>query len=85
MHPGALSWCNTSALNARVSGPWKENGAGGPFDWTDFDEQTIECVLSYLYTQDYCVPDSASDQHGIYLNPDDTKGRQGKVAREVVR
>ncbi|KAE8406231.1 hypothetical protein BDV37DRAFT_270132 [Aspergillus pseudonomiae] len=73
VHPGALSWCNTSALNARVSGPWKENGAGGPFDWTDFDEQTIECVLSYLYTQDYCVPDSASDQHGIYLNTDDTK------------
>ncbi|KAE8397485.1 hypothetical protein BDV37DRAFT_276893 [Aspergillus pseudonomiae] len=53
VHPAALSWCNTSALNARVSGPWMENGASGPIDWTDFDEQTIECVLSYFYTQDY--------------------------------
>ncbi|KAE8389610.1 hypothetical protein BDV23DRAFT_172945 [Aspergillus alliaceus] len=57
VHPGALSSCNTSALNAR----------------TDFDEPTIECVLSYLYTQDYCVPSSESDQNNICLNADNTK------------
>jgi hypothetical protein len=41
-----------SALNARATGPWQECGEG-EIDWTDFDEQTISCVLQYLYTQEY--------------------------------
>ncbi|KAE8387265.1 hypothetical protein BDV23DRAFT_186525 [Aspergillus alliaceus] len=70
VHPGALSWCNTSALNARINGPWRENGANEPIDWTDFDERTVECVLSYLYTQDYHVPSSESEPNSICENAD---------------
>lgn len=30
-----------------------------PIDWCAFDEQTIECVLSFLYTGDYQAPEIA--------------------------
>ena len=40
-----------------MSGSWKDT-ADGAIDWTDFDEQTIECVLHYLYTGDYHIPSS---------------------------
>jgi hypothetical protein len=30
-----------------------------PIDWSAFDEQTIECVLCYLYTGDYQAPEVA--------------------------
>lgn len=33
VHPRALSSCKSSALSARVNGPWKENGASGPIDF----------------------------------------------------
>ncbi|GLB09929.1 hypothetical protein AtubIFM57258_005861 [Aspergillus tubingensis] len=56
VHPEALSWCKNSALSARIEGPWRQHGDESPIDWSDFDEQTVECVLSYLYTQDYYVP-----------------------------
>ncbi|KAK6828808.1 hypothetical protein RU639_003312 [Aspergillus parasiticus] len=75
VHPGALSGCHTSALNARVNGPWKENGGDGPIDWTDFDEETVECVLSYFYVQDYCVPSSEPEQPSLCESGDVTKAR----------
>lgn len=65
IHPGALSSCKSSALSARVNGPWKGNGASEPIDWTDFDEQTVECVLSYLYTGDYSVDGPLSGQEKV--------------------
>ena len=37
-----------------MGGLWEDVGEGA-IDWTDFDEQTIECVLHYLYTGDYHV------------------------------
>lgn len=55
IHPGVLSSCGSPALKARIDGPWKTNGASGIIDWTDFDEDTIECALSYLYVEDYSV------------------------------
>lgn len=30
-----------------------------PIDWCAFDEQTIECVLGFLYTGDYQAPEIA--------------------------
>jgi len=30
-----------------------------PIDWCAFDEQTVECVLSFLYTGDYQAPETA--------------------------
>lgn len=58
-HPGALSSCASSALSARINGSWKDAG-DSVIDWTDFDEQTVECVLNYLYTRDYDAPQLAS-------------------------
>ncbi|RAK98723.1 uncharacterized protein BO80DRAFT_503765 [Aspergillus ibericus CBS 121593] len=52
VHPKALSSSSSSALHARVTGPWMNCG-DGEIDWTDFDEQTIDCVLNFLYTGDY--------------------------------
>ncbi|PLB39718.1 BTB/POZ domain-containing protein [Aspergillus candidus] len=53
-HRQALSANASSALHARVTGPWRECGEE-EIDWTDFDEQTISCVLQFLYTQEYNV------------------------------
>ncbi|PKY02970.1 hypothetical protein P168DRAFT_174800 [Aspergillus campestris IBT 28561] len=53
-HRQALSAYTSSALHARVTGPWQECGEE-EIDWTDFDEQTISCVLQFLYTQEYNV------------------------------
>lgn len=75
VYPGALSWCKKSALNARVDGPWKPTEANGPIDWSEFDEQIVECVLSYLYTQDYYVPRLEADLDEGCKNGDDRKGR----------
>ncbi|OJJ78080.1 hypothetical protein ASPBRDRAFT_50878 [Aspergillus brasiliensis CBS 101740] len=72
VHPGALSWCDRSALKARIDGPWKQNGADSPIDWSDFDEQTVECVLSYLYTQDYYVRQSGHVPDDSCKKGDDT-------------
>ncbi|KAL7658042.1 hypothetical protein ACMYSQ_004183 [Aspergillus niger] len=77
VHPGALSWCDKSALSARIDGPWKQNGADSPIDWSDFDEQTVECVLSYLYTQDYYVPQLESAPDDSCKNDDDCKATTG--------
>ncbi|PYH99209.1 hypothetical protein BO71DRAFT_405533 [Aspergillus ellipticus CBS 707.79] len=60
-HPTILA-CNSSALNARINGPWREHGNSEPIDWSDFDEPTVECVLSYLYTSDYYVPGAVYDE-----------------------
>ncbi|KAL4864233.1 hypothetical protein BDV12DRAFT_201340 [Aspergillus spectabilis] len=57
VHRQALTLCPSSALNARVTGPWRECREG-EIDWTDFDEQTISCVLQFLYTQGYSASQS---------------------------
>ncbi|GJP96225.1 oxidoreductase family, NAD-binding Rossmann fold protein [Aspergillus niger] len=77
VHPGALSWCDKSALSARIDGPWKQNGADSPIDWSDFDEQTVECVLSYLYTQDYYVPQLEHVPDDSCKNEDDCQATTG--------
>ncbi|KAE8309788.1 hypothetical protein BDV41DRAFT_567103 [Aspergillus transmontanensis] len=53
---------------------YKENGGDGPIDWTDFDEETVECVLSYFYVQDYCVPSSEPEQPSVCQSSEVTKG-----------
>ncbi|PWY83321.1 hypothetical protein BO70DRAFT_361456 [Aspergillus heteromorphus CBS 117.55] len=58
--------CNSSALNARINGPWREHGNSEPIDWSDFDEPTVECVLSYVYTSDYYVPGAVYDEQEKY-------------------
>ncbi|KAJ5383742.1 hypothetical protein N7517_001653 [Penicillium concentricum] len=40
---------------ARLTGPWNPAGQE-TLDWTDFDEETIDCVLKFCYFQDYNVP-----------------------------
>ena len=56
IHVGVLLACKSSAANVRINGHWKDTGDGA-IDWTHFDRQTVECVLHYLYTGDYYVPD----------------------------
>ncbi|KAJ5335659.1 uncharacterized protein N7506_005595 [Penicillium brevicompactum] len=55
VHPGVLSSCGSPVLKARVSDQWIKNGTSGAIDWTEFDEETVECALSYLYIEDYDV------------------------------
>ncbi|KAJ6111879.1 hypothetical protein N7523_007940 [Penicillium sp. IBT 18751x] len=64
IHPGILSSCGSPVLKARIDGPWKTNGANKAIDWTEFDEDTIECAMSYLYVEDYgvCGPDNIGEQ-----------------------
>ncbi|KAJ6188512.1 hypothetical protein N7519_003420 [Penicillium mononematosum] len=54
VHPSALMQ-GTSALTARVTGPWSNIGQQ-TLDWTDFDEETIECVLKFCYGRQYDLP-----------------------------
>ncbi|KAI2726259.1 hypothetical protein CBS147332_3146 [Penicillium roqueforti] len=54
VHPGALIQ-GKSALTARVTGPWKFAGQD-LLDWSDFDEETISCVLEFCYSQKYTTP-----------------------------
>jgi hypothetical protein len=42
-------------LKARVNERWTKDGTSGAIDWTEFDEETVECALSYLYIEDYDV------------------------------
>lgn len=70
-------------MNARINGPWKENGADGPIDWTDFDEETVECVLSYFYVQDYSVPSSEPEQLSVYQSSEVTKGRPSMAVQVI--
>lgn len=55
VHPEVLLAHKSSTASVRMSGSWKDTGEG-VVDWTDFDEQIVECVLNYLYTGDYHVP-----------------------------
>ncbi|KAF2795140.1 hypothetical protein K505DRAFT_240585, partial [Melanomma pulvis-pyrius CBS 109.77] len=64
IHPGVLSACKSSAASIRMNGNWKDTG-DGDIDWTDSDKQTVECVLHYLYTGDYHVPDSEEETSAI--------------------
>ncbi|CAG8881301.1 unnamed protein product [Penicillium salamii] len=55
VHPGLLSSCGSPVLEARVKDEWSNNETNKVLDWTDFDVETVKCVLSYLYTGDYHV------------------------------
>lgn len=72
IHPGALSSCSPT-FKARTSEPWM-NGASEVIDWTDFDEKTVECVLSYLYSGDYDVREAASTGDAIYITQSTERG-----------
>lgn len=56
VHSSILASCDSTVLNARMTGAWKDNAKDKPLDWTNFDEVTAECALSYLYVKDYYVP-----------------------------
>ncbi|KAJ5716432.1 hypothetical protein N7493_008343 [Penicillium malachiteum] len=64
IHPGALSCSNSEVLQARVQERWMKSDVNKVIDWTDFDEDTIQCVLNYLYTGTYDVlrQDSATEE-----------------------
>lgn len=55
IHPGVLLSSGSPVLKARVTDRWIKDESSGPIDWTDFDEDTVECALSYLYIEDYDV------------------------------
>ncbi|CAG8072832.1 unnamed protein product, partial [Penicillium nalgiovense] len=57
VHPAVLSLCGSPVLKARANDQWIKNGTSGTIDWTEFDEETIECALSFLYIEDYDVRD----------------------------
>lgn len=80
VHPGVLSSCGSPVLKARVNDQWIKNGTSGTIDWTEFDEETVECALSYLYVEDYDVRDRTfvgaqieerndNDQIGTFRSP----------------
>ncbi|KAJ5111461.1 hypothetical protein N7532_001996 [Penicillium argentinense] len=48
IHPGVLLSSGSPVLKTRVSDH-------ETIDWTEFDEDTVECALSYLYVKDYDV------------------------------
>ena len=52
VHPGVFAPFSSSALYARIHGPWKDTG-NEIIDLTEFEEQTIECAMSFFYTRDY--------------------------------
>ena len=49
-------------------------GASEDLDWTDFDEQTVECFLSWLYTGDYDVPGADDILNGYCSQEIDDEG-----------
>ncbi|KAJ5959511.1 uncharacterized protein N7479_006661 [Penicillium vulpinum] len=62
IHPGALLQ-GSSALTARVTGSWKTAGQE-TLDWSDFDEETMNCVLKFCYTREYNVPQHSCSSKG---------------------
>ncbi|KAJ5164314.1 uncharacterized protein N7500_006144 [Penicillium coprophilum] len=58
IHPGALIQ-GKSALTARVTAPWK-NAGKEELDWSDFDEETIDCVLMFCYAEHCRAPGQKS-------------------------
>ena len=60
IHPGVLAACGSPVFGAHISGSWKDTGEG-TIDWTDFDSETIDCVLNYLYTGDYGLHNLAAE------------------------
>lgn len=70
VHPDVLSSCKLSALEPSVKEVWKSSGDGA-IDWTDFDHQTVEQVLTFLYTGDYHIP---------LPDTDDTQGKGGSIS-----
>lgn len=84
VHPGVLLACKASTADVRMSGYWKDTGEGA-IDWTDFDRQTIECVLQYLYTGDYHVSrfsDEASTCAEII--PEQTEGGLNAMQQNIL-
>lgn len=80
--------CKASTADVRMSGHWKETGDNA-IDWTDFDRQTIECVLHYLYTGDYYVPDLGDETSTpvtkcAETGPEQTEGEYNAIQQNVL-
>ena len=83
VHPHALSSCGSAVIKARTGEVWI-NGASEVIDWIDFDEQTIECFLCWLYTDDYDVLWATDTVNGGYRRENNEKGRAYVVAMNIV-
>ncbi|KAJ9194415.1 hypothetical protein DTO164E3_7300 [Paecilomyces variotii] len=81
IHPSILTSCNSSVLNARMTGGWRNNDADKPLDWTNFDEVTIECVISYLYVKDYYVPEQTFEFGAS--SGGDTQGQPEEKVKDI--
>ncbi|KAJ9227415.1 hypothetical protein DTO271D3_1426 [Paecilomyces variotii] len=77
LHPGVLRLHGSPALKARLGESWS-NGET-TLDWTDCDEQTVACVLSYLYTQDYYVTPQSTAEDELPSEQGYIDIRKGKV------
>ena len=72
VHPGIFA---SSALSADILDSWKGT-ADDTVNLTEYDEQTIQCALSYFYTKDYSLAQitAESDVAGeIDARPDDSQ------------
>ncbi|KAJ5346776.1 uncharacterized protein N7506_000029 [Penicillium brevicompactum] len=77
VHPGVLSSCGSPVLKARVNDQWIKNGTSGAIDWTEFEEQTVECALSYLYIEDYDV------RSRTFVEQTEERNNNGQIAQEA--
>lgn len=66
-------------MNTRLKESWS-NGET-TLDWTDCDEQTVACVLSYLYTQDYYVTPQSTAEDELPSEQGYIDIRKGKVKK----
>ncbi|KAF2752445.1 hypothetical protein EJ05DRAFT_515642 [Pseudovirgaria hyperparasitica] len=75
VHTDVLSTAKGSTMDVRLNGSWKQDGEEY-LDWTDFDLDTVQCVLNYLYTGDYhcaniaCNKDIGIDDSDIAATPE---------------
>lgn len=62
VYPGVLASSGSPVLEARVSSRWNENGSNEAIDWSNFDEETVGCVLRYLNYEDYEVSSPMNEE-----------------------
>lgn len=55
IYPGVFPSRGSPVLKTCANDQWIKNGRSGAIDWSKFDEDTVECGLSYLYIDDYDV------------------------------
>jgi hypothetical protein len=72
VHPGVFA---SSALSADILGSWMGT-ADDTVNLTEYDEQTIESILSYFYTKEYFLAHSTPESeltHESDARPDDSQ------------